>query len=160
MDVAWKYSHCVQQERCLQDSLAMRYFFVWDIWRATPECCPSSKVWGRAKVEEERQPAVAVDLGMKMDCPEEVWYEQNLAVSYFSIWAMSRTPCPNIDHPLVLSLGFGFGLRKEDGWNCYCLGVEKASVKGKYALPKELGRKIFFICPMTGAPCPKVSCQR
>ena len=91
---------------------------------------------------------------MERDCPEEVWHQKNLSVSYFSIWAMSRAPCPNVDHQLVLGLQFGFGLRKGDGWSCYCLGVEKASVKGKRGLPRELGCKVFFIWAMPGAPCP------
>lgn len=112
--------------------------------------CPSSKIRVRARVEEERHPGVAVDLGMEKDCSEEVWCQENLAVTYFSIWAMSRAPCPNVDRQVVL--GLGFGLRKGDGWSCYCLGVEKASV-GSISCQESLDARYFFIWATPGAPC-------
>lgn len=88
----------------------MRY-----ICRAMPKGCPSSKVRARGGVEEGRQPGVAVDLGMERNCSEETWCQENLSVSYFSIWAMYRAPCPNVDRQLELGLGFSFGLRKGEG---------------------------------------------
>lgn len=56
---------------------------------------------------------------------------------------MSTASCPIVDHQLVLDLGFG--LRKGDSWSCCCLGVERASVKGKCGLTRQLGCKVDFM---------------
>lgn len=50
--------------------LSYEMLFVWDIWKAMSKGCSSSKVRGKARVEEGRQPGVAVDLSIERDWPK------------------------------------------------------------------------------------------